>query len=308
MSKIFYYDDGRPSSLPTSKDEAKRLRQNRYNAEAVCPNCKESNSRYTINDECSFCAMLKALEFYNYAVGASYFADINGPNLIYRSTSEPTPFGEELKIKFEHAKALFYTDERAPVSTTEARDRGLTLWVRDRQCSKAGHFGIRTLKGECYFCVQKRITLSPRKLAIAKGDKWYTPIEPCKYCNQLADKRVADSKCSGCHPRIRNVSPRQAAIANGEKWYTPLESCAKCGQTALRNVANGQCKGCIQSEGDARETSDTIMMRECPDLVVSKKDAKAMELKVYRTGKECTNGHSGYRYVSTGSCIQCLRG
>lgn len=262
MSKLFYYEDGRPSPLPTSKDEAKRLRQSRYNSETGCSDCKESNSRYTTNDECSFCAMLKALEFYNYAIDASYFADINGPNLIHRSTSEPTPFGEKLKAEFEHAKSLFDTNERAPTSSSEAIERGLTLWVRDRQCSKAGHFGIRTLKSECYFCAQKRDTLSPRK----------------------------------------------AAIANGEKWYTPLESCAKCGQMASRNVANGQCKGCMQSEGDARETSDTIMMRECPDLVVSKKDAKAMELKVYRTGKECTNGHSGYRYVSTGSCIQCLRG
>lgn len=38
---------------------------------------------------------------------------------------------------------------------------------------------------------------------------------------------------------------------------------------------------------------------------ISRKDAKAMDLKYYFTGKKCTNGHIALRHVSSYCCIPC---
>jgi hypothetical protein len=41
--------------------------------------------------------------------------------------------------------------------------------------------------------------------------------------------------------------------------------------------------------------------------VISRKDAGAQNALRFFTGKSCINGHLSERYVSTGSCIECLR-
>jgi len=111
---------------------------------------------------------------------------------------------------------------------------------------------------------------------------------------------------------VEKESPRAVAIKNGERWYMPNRPCPKCGKMALKYVANGVCKGCMEcaeiAKEDGRETADTIMMRENPDLIISRKDAQALGFKIYRTGEFCRRGHTSYRYVSTGQCIECLRG
>ena len=39
---------------------------------------------------------------------------------------------------------------------------------------------------------------SPRQQAIAEGKKWYIPYEPCKHCNIVAQRYVANGKCRNC--------------------------------------------------------------------------------------------------------------
>lgn len=143
----------------------------------------------------------------------------------------------------------------------------------------------------------------------ASPDDFTVSINPCKkgHVGLLTEK----GRCVTCAEQRRN-SPRQVAKRQGHKWYLPDAPCKKCHQIAERHVSNGRCRGCADTAStgsviDARQTAESVMMRDCPDLVMSKADAELFGLKVYRTGKECNKGHKAYRYVSTGTCIKCLR-
>mgnify|MGYP006914385500 CR=1 FL=1 len=39
---------------------------------------------------------------------------------------------------------------------------------------------------------------TPRAKAIAAGEKWYTPDEPCPKCGTLSPRYVANGRCKGC--------------------------------------------------------------------------------------------------------------
>lgn len=65
----------------------------------------------------------------------------------------------------------------------------------------------------------------------------------------------------------------------------------------------------LKLNAEQRElTPDAMLMRDYPDTVVSKDEARDMGFKVYRTGEYCKRGHNGWRYVSTGNCIECIKG
>lgn len=42
--------------------------------------------------------------------------------------------------------------------------------------------------------------------------------------------------------------------------------------------------------------------------VISRRDASRVGSKKFFTGKPCLHGHVSERYVTTGACIECLRG
>lgn len=147
-----------------------------------------------------------------------------------------------------------------------------------------------------------------REAAKASGEKYFVTDAACKTRGHLG-VRTLGGKCYQCESKKNELSPRQEAIRDGKKWYLPNEPCPKCDKVAEKRVDNGQCRGCSDTgPGDGRETSDSVMMRECPDLIITREDAKAAGLGVYRTGGKCRKGHDGFRYVSTGNCIDCLRG
>lgn len=132
---------------------------------------------------------------------------------------------------------------------------------------------------------------------------------------------VVTGRCVTCQSR-RSIpkakppaSPRKVARRAGHRYYQPTEACPDCGQFSPRDVVTNRCTGCSRggrarpvAGEDARTTGASRMMAECPDLVLGRRDARALGLTVYRTGEACLNGHTGWRYVSTGGCIDCLRG
>lgn len=128
----------------------------------------------------------------------------------------------------------------------------------------------------------------------------------CTKCGGLRLCRVDNGRCISC--MVTQLSPRQRAIKDGKQWYIPTTPCDKCGLLVERNVTTGACSNCISKGVDRRSTAESELMRAQPDAIITKKQAKTMGLKVYRTGKPCKNGHTGWRYVSTNSCIDCLRG
>lgn len=126
--------------------------------------------------------------------------------------------------------------------------------------------------------------------------------EPCSIYGHVGLKDL-DGNCYMCSTV---VSPRQQAIANGETWYTPTVPCHNCNTCAPRRVSNGQCKGCMPkkepSDGDTK-----FLVEKCPDMVIERGYARELGYKVYRTGKACRRGHTGYRYISTGNCYDCIQ-
>lgn len=39
---------------------------------------------------------------------------------------------------------------------------------------------------------------TPRQIAIDNGNKWYIPYEPCKNCNKISERYVANGRCRNC--------------------------------------------------------------------------------------------------------------
>ncbi len=148
-----------------------------------------------------------------------------------------------------------------------------------------------------------------------------TPTEAARMSKEFYLRRDGCYKChaiglrhrqGGCYfcGKITSKKPltaRQMAVASGDKWYTPATACRRCKTVAKKRVANGECSGCTGATTDPDGTPDSQLMRECPDMIVSREDAKLMGFKVYRTGQPCRKGHTAYRYVSTGNCIACLK-
>lgn len=146
---------------------------------------------------------------------------------------------------------------------------------------------------------------------MARNDHDYTVSpDPCNAKGHIGLKYLG--RCHLCVEDKKRPTPRQAAMMKGDKWYEPELKCVKCGTKSLRRVDNGACSGCLNIEVvdakiDRRETADSVMMRESPDMVLTRTDSIDMGFKVHRTGEPCRKGHHGWRYNSTGNCITCLR-
>jgi hypothetical protein len=121
-------------------------------------------------------------------------------------------------------------------------------------------------------------------------------------------KRTLDDKCYQCeHDRINSgVSPRQAALAAGETWYMPVDGdLCPAGHLARRRVVNGSCEECETLRRAVAAAPPLIQDVWPAELPLSKADAAAAGFKVYRSTSACKRGHIGWRYVSTGGCLDC---
>lgn len=268
MSRVYYHPSGEVSPVPISKKQAKKFRASRYATQAACESCGKQSPLYTYNDKCTHCMLLAAIDFYNLCM---FTAEIIITDNIYRlqhvdnDKHDKDISKEYAEMLTEQQEGLFNHVEPATPSSQQAYKAGHTLWLRPEQCSKAGHLGVRTMDGTCYYCDQP----SPRQKAVVARERHFMPDYECKQCNTTSLRLVSNSQCTGCKPTLTTSQPGTLA--------------------------------------DARETPDSAIMRKFPDMIVSKKDALAFGMKVYRTGKQCNHGHSTFRYVSTGSCISCLR-
>jgi len=206
--------------------------------------------KHTVNNRCVTCARVDAADFHRTAIAG-------------KPWPEGKPITDEMNIGWDASPIADFVGHAG--NPDNAVKMGAPVWIRPDPCSRAGHIGVRlTDGGGCYFCKQERDRPSPRQLALAAGETWYTPDQSCKYCGTLAPRRVD----------------------------------------------NGRCKGCSTNDtasSDGRQTETSQMMRDNPDMVISRSDARVLGMSVYRTGQPCKRGHTGWRYVSTSGCIECLR-
>ena len=61
----------------------------------------------------------------------------------------------------------------------------------------------------------------------------------------------------------------------------------------------------LEDAFDRRVTASFEMARSLPQMEISRKAARALNLTIYRTGSPCFKGHAGWRYVSSGACVAC---
>lgn len=243
----------------------------------ICTICTQKPSDYATRDICGACADKYAKVYYKHKVDGVAWPD-------------SMPVIENM--------------QEADILLDDADNDVRVHWGA---CSKAGHIGLKMPDGACAFCALGRdatpLRLSPRQQAIADGETQYTPTQPCPRCDTTALKRVDNGACSGCVAvrREKAVSPRQQALMGGEIWYTPTTPCPRCNTVELRHVDNGACKGCQA----LRKTRKTPVNTLPADTIVSKADAFMLGFKFYRTGHHCLHGHTGFRLVSTGACVDC---
>lgn len=229
-----------------------------------------------------------------------------------------------------------------PSGRNDAAKLRTRLYIADEKCSFCDSSSTKfTKNNRCIMCQRHKIELVrrgenalinwpstiPAKLnntvELTEVRNMITLInsDPSRYllhydpCPQYGHVVVSDQhnkvKCIQCESVIK---PREQALLDCHDTYLSTSPCTKCKLHSVRDVADGKCHACGYVPGnkngkdDKRVTPDTIMMRDAPDTIVSREDAESYGFKVYRTGQPCRRGHTGWRYVSTGNCIDCLKG
>jgi len=341
MPKIYFFPDGTPSPNPTSYDTAIDHGKPRYDDGLKCPECEACSIKYTATKTCIHCARLTAMAYHNTLVAREPWPadrqhsedmeraarvlgfDLDSEAVLAGNPQRAAALGDSFYIRLEACRThghpgltrvedgdCWFCHERKQNrrARSEARKAGSTYYTPAVACAECGtHADRRVSDDRCLGCRPLlRISDEERASARRKGWTYYQPSEPCPECGEHAKRRVSDNRCRGCSPMGRDKSsPRQEAIARGEKWYKPIDPCPRCNTTAMRRVADGRCSECAGI--DTQPSADAVMMEQCPDMVLTRKEARLADLSVYRTGKPCKRGHTGWRYVSTGACIDCMR-
>lgn len=214
-----------------------------------------------------------------------------------------------------------------PTEKSAARERKIKIYDSCESCPDCGAFGYRYVKNDqcVQCCLESSIAFYTESLAggapvtaqdaVARGMEYYVTEKPCSRLGHPGVRRATDHKCKFCIEEERakeaRLKARARAKARGDMFYTNGEKCHQCGTVGPRRVNNNSCRQCEinrSTKGAAiRQEADRGLMASCPDMVISRADAKALGMGVYRTGKLCKNNHRGFRYVSTGGCLECLR-
>lgn len=218
------HDDGTWHEYPQQPS----LGYDRYSPRKTCPDCGFNSPRYCRNGACVVCSRDQSIGFYNTAHGAS----------------------NPLNVMVGRAPIVMDASQWDVIVPLYQAAPG-NYKVKIEPCDKAGHIGMRfAATGRCVLCTiaatdtPSPAETSPRQEAIANGEKWYTPVKPCKQCGETALRSVANGECKGCRSGSGpTVSARKAAAAAGESWYESEELCG-CGRRQWKYVANGRVRRC----------------------------------------------------------------
>lgn len=180
-------------------------------------------------------------------------------------------------------KVQIFKDEGAWFTRDEAADAGYVLYLGG-PCGK-DHPGWRYCStGRCYYCVHAKEDDGKGYSfdeALAAGRARYYSFERLP-CNHFGWRRTLDGGCEEC------ARPRPHAGRPPSK--VPKEE--KSMREPKRNRGNA---------AESRRYAE-----ENPDAVLTRDDAHALGMNLFRTGRECINGHSGWRRVDSGACVECI--
>lgn len=143
-------------------------------------------------------------------------------------------------------------------------------------------------------------------LLLKDSDEFTLHAQPCK---QYAHVRITSDKHHKCYFCETNSNAQEQADKEGNDKYVTRSKCGGCGDTALRHTSDSSCTECgyLPKRATGSKSEIAQFMEDNADMELSKEDAELVDMKIYRTGKPCSKGHTGWRYVSTGNCIDCIR-
>lgn len=149
----------------------------------------------------------------------------------------------------------------------------------------------------------------------------------CPQCHAASDRLPVRHGCHLCASRAAYDTFNYATCQTSDPGLTPPEALALIhgqglplpvkssqGRIYVAPVKN-QCNHvglkieayCALCHVHGAPDSTARFMKLNPSLVVSRAEALGFGFKVYRTGLPCRRGHTGFKYVSTGACIECLK-
>ncbi len=155
----------------------------------------------------------------------------------------------------------------------------------------------------------------------AYGYARYMDDQGCKICGtEHVGRYVADNTCVVCamrdasevwklwkmgSPDRPEIFPTSAAeaVQKGVDYFYREQLCKGGPHFMQPNLKTGKCVACGKAKGQQSTDLATLF----PDMVLSKDEAAAVGSATYRTGLPCRRGHTGWRYVSSGACIACMR-
>lgn len=146
--------------------------------------------------------------------------------------------------------------------------------------------------------------------ASAQGKDYYWTWNVHELCGHSGKSKLNGS-CYACaeeREKRKSNSARQIAINAGETWYIPEpgDTCPR-GHVAKRRVSNGACHQCEQ-DALIKNNRAPMIHEMYPNMIIKRADARDLGFSMYRTGEPCGAGHTGWRYVSTGNCLECRKG
>lgn len=130
-------------------------------------------------------------------------------------------------------------------------------------------------------------------------------------CKQYGHIRITNDKHPTCYFCDINGNAQEQAVKEGNDEYVTRSKCGGCGETTLRRTKDASCTECghepVRGRGRSTASETEMLMSLAPDMVITRGEAIELGYNVYRTGKECLNGHTGWRYVKTGNCLDCRK-
>lgn len=142
----------------------------------------------------------------------------------------------------------------------------------------------------------------------------YVEGNHCSLCVHKDVDAVWNEWCQGAPDRPDGwaTTPEQA-VAMGQDWYYGSPSyprvCVDRMHLRKTHIVTKRCVACAEATRktvtDGRTTASRKFAKDNPEYIIDRESARSLGFTLYRTGLACRRGHAGWRYVSTGNCVEC---
>ena len=135
----------------------------------------------------------------------------------------------------------------------------------------------------------------------------------CVQCALKSSKEIWELWLMGSPDRPEPFcrSKDQALALGLKSYYHHQGILCKGGMHFLQpNVKTKKCQVCADLKRKPKlndESTVKSLIRNFPDMVISKEDAQLLNFPIFRTTGLCRRGHSSWRYISSGACLACMR-